>query len=397
MSSITDVHPDLAGLDPKALDRLTAWNKYLVETERLASSAVLVARHGHVGYHFACGEQRPGVPIAVDTIYRIYSMTKPIVSLALMQLFEEGKFQLTDPIKLFIPAFDKRRMTVFKSGTVQNYETEPCRRSITIKHVLTHTSGLSYGFTPASNPVDAAYRKAGLLPKGATAGKVPDRDKPDFSQGEFFDRLAAQPLLFQPGEHWFYGFNTDLCGYLVELLSGMPLQDFLSQRIFAPLKMVDTGFTVPPEKHHRFASNWMRRGATPGLGAVQPASAPRTGLKEISEATDEASYLFPKKEMFMSGGGGLASTTHDYYRFCACLLNGGTLDGERIISTATLKWMTSNHLTRRRLHSKRATVKRSRLALGLAWDSLCGSTPWRVASLVAWAITAGAGPPTPTS
>mmetsp|Transcript_76600 Transcript_76600/g.237180 ORF Transcript_76600/g.237180 Transcript_76600/m.237180 type:complete len:458 (-) Transcript_76600:74-1447(-) len=343
MASVGPVDPHLAGLSPAALRRLDRWNEDLVVQRKLANSATLVARNGHVGYCKFFGEQNPGKPCGPDTMYRFYSMTKPICSLGLMLLYEEGRFQLTDPVKLYVPCFDKKGMTVIAPGsTIDKWDTVPCKKQITMKHVLTHTSGLSYGFDPTgrSNVVDGLYRKAGLLSGGKRQGK-------DIPVADFFERLAKLPLQFQPGEYWAYGLNTDLCGYLIEVISGVELEEFLRTRIFEPLGMVDTGFTVPPEKRHRFATNWMRAGAARGIGADQSGNANTTGLEEVNDWSSTGSYFEEKENMYKAGGGGLVGTMRDYYRFCAMLLNGGELDGVRVASSATLNWMTSNHLTRR--------------------------------------------------
>ena len=318
--------------------RLGPWQERLVADQRLPCAQVAVVRHGKVCYQAQAGEQAPGTPLRADTIFRIYSMTKPIVSMALMMLYEEGRFQLNDPVKLWLgKQWSRESMRVFVRGNADLYETVPCKTSIRVWHLLTHTSGLTYGFDAHGvvNPVDALYHHAGV-----------GRTKPGLDLAEFVDKLATMPLMFQPGEHWHYGYNTDVVGRLVECISGLPLDEFLRTRVFEPLAMHDTGFHVPPAKRDRFAALFMPADLDPTLGPRKPASLTRaSGLVDISAPSDfnyrSVEELGDKK--MLSGGGGLVSTLADYTCFCQMLLRCGR--GEpALISRKTLEFMTRNFL-----------------------------------------------------
>ena len=320
--------------------RLGPWQERLVADERLPCAQVAVVRHGRVQYRAMAGMQNPGTPLRQDTIFRIYSMTKPIVSVALMMLYEEGKFQLNDPVKLWLgPKWGRKRMRVFvRGGTPDAYETVPCETSIRVWHLLTHTSGLSYGFDEhgQANPVDVLYHRSGVVKQRRGAALT-----------EFVDALAALPLVFQPGQHWHYGYNTDVVGRLVECISGQPLDEFLRARVFAPLGMYDTGFDVPPAKRGRFATLHMPRGGMASMGPGR-AGGPRTkGLLDI-DASATKGYR-TRAELggtkMLSGGGGLVSTLADYTKFCQMLLRGGQgPDHTRLLSRKTLQYMATNHL-----------------------------------------------------
>jgi len=255
----------------------------------------------------------------------------------LMMLYEECRFQLSDPVFLYLgDAWKKSKMRVWDldAGTAAKdgegkfiTKTKACRRNITVRDLLTHTSGLSYGFDESGqvNPVDTAYHSSGFL-------------KEPGGLADFVGKLAEMPLLFQPGSHWHYGFNTDVCAYLVEILSGKPLAEFLQERIFAPLGMVDTGFWLPPEKQHRFCDCYFD---TRSIGME--------GLANISKTKGQLTFLRQAAGTgHFWGGGGLVSTMHDYLRFCQCILNGGELDGARLVSVKTAEWMASNHLPQNR-------------------------------------------------
>lgn len=310
--------PEDIGLDPSRLAYIQNYFQSYVDRGKIAGFSTLISRHGEIA-HFEVAGQRDrerALPMEKDTIFRIYSMTKPITSLALMMLYEEGHFQLSHPVSRYIPAF--KNLKVWAGGTAEKYETKPCDREMTIRDLLTHTSGLTYGFM-YEHPVDALYRKAGI--EGANTV--------DLTLKEMVEALAGIPLLFSPGTHWNYSVSTDVCGHLVEVLSGRPLDEFLASRIFAPLGMSDTSFFVPKEKLDRFATNYFRD--------------PKTKKSGIMDVGDETS-TYAKPPKFLSGGGGLTSTITDYWRFCQMLLNGGELDGVRICSPKTIEFMTVNHL-----------------------------------------------------
>ena len=297
-----------------------------IDPGRIPGSLTLVARGAKPCYIEALGmrDVERARPMTEDTIFRIYSMTKPITSLAIMGLCERGLLGLNDPVHRFIPSWKK--LAVHKGGAWPQFVTEPCKRPMTVRDLLMHTSGLTYDFMRATN-VDRAYRKQGV-----------GLAKPGYTLQTMIEQLAELPLEFSPGERWNYSVATDVLGYLVERISGMSFADYLQQTIFDPLGMVDTAFEIAPDKLDRFASCYLR---DPGGAMV---------LQDDSQASQFAS------RSFYSGGGGLVSTLHDYFRFCQMLLNGGTLDGQRIIGSRTLAFMCRNHLPK--------GADMSRLAMG---------------------------------
>jgi CubicO group peptidase (beta-lactamase class C family) len=253
-----------------------------------------------------------------DTIFRIASMSKPITSVAIMMLYEDGKLLLTDPVSRFIPAFKNGR--VAKGGG-----TEPARRQISIRDLLTHRAGLSYGFFDGG-PVGNAYRSTGVSDGlTVTTGTL----------AENIDKLAAAPLVSEPGTEWHYGLSTDVLGRVVEVASGMSFDAFLRDRIFKPLGMNDTSFDVPDAKWSRFATVY----SPDGSGGIRPMKDPETFGNTVMSPL--AYYRSPKR--YFSGGAGLTSTIHDYGRFAQMLLNGGSLDGVRLLSPKTIELMTTSH------------------------------------------------------
>jgi CubicO group peptidase (beta-lactamase class C family) len=310
------VKPEEVGLSGERLTRIDQHlNQRYIRPKKISGTLTLVARHGKVAYLSPQGLmdiERHKV-MTEDTIFRIYSMTKPITSVALMMLYEEGYFQLNDQVYKYIPEW--RNLRVYDSGNHPLFLTTEPERPMTIRDLMTHTSGLTYGFMERTN-VDAAYRKLdiGVLGGGSTLRKM-------------IEKLTTLPLEFSPGTKWNYSVSTDVLGYLVEVMSGMPFNEFLKTRIFDPLKMGDTDFQVPPEKIGRFAANYSR----------QPD-------KTMKLEDDPGHSTYSKPPTFFSGGGGLVSTAADYYRFCQMLLNGGELDGVRILGRKTIELMTMNHL-----------------------------------------------------
>ena len=303
-----------AGFDEVRLGRITDHlRQHYIDPGKIAGCQVAVARHGHVAYHAALGARdlERNLPLADDTIFRIYSMTKPITSVALMQLYERGLFQLNDPVHRVIPAW--RDHEVYVGGMGERVETRPPESPMTFRHVLGHTAGLSYGAT--NHPVDQLYRAANV-----------HREQGETLQ-TFVDKLAEVPLHYTPGERWMYSYATDVCGHLVEALSGMPLDRYFAEHIFDPLGMRDTAFSVAPEKVERFAANYER--------------GPDKTLRLLDDPQGSPYRVHPT---FFSGGGGLTGTTADYLRFCEMLRRGGELDGERILGPRTLRLMTRNHL-----------------------------------------------------
>jgi CubicO group peptidase (beta-lactamase class C family) len=311
-----EVEAGEAGFDAGRLARVDRHFARYVDDGRLPGWLLLVARDGKVAHLATAGRRdvEAGLPVELDTIWRIYSMTKPITSVAAMSLYEEGAFELKDPVSRFIPSFADVR--VYRQGSAMNPVTEPAGEPVRIWHLLTHTAGLTYGFHHA-HPVDAMYRAAGF-----EWGSPPGMDLAGCC-----DAWASMPLLFQPGSEWNYGVSTDVLGRVVEVAAGKPLDEVLAERIFEPLGMTDTAFHVEAHDHDRLAALYAM---APGLAAPirydvmgEPAKSPPSML---------------------SGGGGLVSTAADYHRFCTMLLNGGELDGARVLGSRTLAYMTRNHL-----------------------------------------------------
>jgi CubicO group peptidase (beta-lactamase class C family) len=305
-----------AGMSAKVLDRVTGHLlKRYIEPGKIAGALPVVFRKGALAYFEPLGRMdiERDRPMQGDTLFRIYSMTKPITSVALMMLYEEGRFQLNDPVHRFIPQW--RDLRVYQSGVVPNFVTRPVDRAMTIVDLLTHMSGLTYGFMNRSN-VDHAYRKLGV--GGATPGTT---------LRDTIETLAELPLEFSPGTRWNYSVSTDVLGYLVEVMSGLSFDEYLRQRLFEPLGMLDTGFTLPESQMERFAANYSR--------------GPDKRLRLEDDPFDS---LYTRPRTFFSGGGGLVSTAHDYLRFCRMLVSGGSLDGVRILGRKTIELMTRNHL-----------------------------------------------------
>ncbi|HDY97249.1 MAG TPA: class A beta-lactamase-related serine hydrolase [Pseudomonas sabulinigri] len=305
----------VAGMDLSRLDRIgDHLDRAYLQPGKLPGTLTLVARRGEITWIKAQGlrDVERQLPVERDTLFRIYSMTKPITSIALMQLYEQGRFLLDEPVHKYIPAWKDLR--VYKTGSYPQMLTTPTQRPMTIRDLLTHQSGLTYGFMNRTN-VDAAYRSLKL---DGGPGHTLDR---------LIDELSRLPLEFSPGTAWCYSVATDVCGYLVQLLSGMSLDDYFSKHIFQPLRMPDTFFTVPQEKLSRFAACYQ----------YQPGDT-------FSLQDDPQNSSFAKAHGYLSGGGGLVSCIDDYYRFAQALANGGELDGARIIGRKTLEFMRMNHL-----------------------------------------------------
>ena len=315
MDTTVATTPEDVGLSSAQLGRVRGWAERLVESGKLAGVTTMVARRGRVAHLHSCGlaNREAGQAMAPDTIVRIYSMTKPLTSVAVMMLYEQGHFQLDDPVSQFLPCFTTMRVAA--GGQRGKIDTVPAARPITIRDLLTHTSGLTYGFMQ-STLVDARYRDEGI-----------DFQTADCTLGELVERAAALPLLAQPGAEWNYSIATDVLGHLVAVVSGEPFGDFLQHRVIEPLGMADTGFHVPAQKHARFAANY------------GPSSS--GGLTLLDDPANSR-YLAPRS--ICSGGGGLVSTAADYMRFCQFILGRGELDGVRLLGRKTVELMTSNHL-----------------------------------------------------
>jgi len=304
-----------SGLLPERIARIDEHLKtrYL-DSGKIAGAVTLVYRRDELAYFSPVGlmDIERGVPMAEDTIFRIYSMSKPITSVALMMLYEHGHFQLNDPVHRWIPSW--RELGVFEAGNDPRFMTRPCDRPMTIRDLLSHQSGLTYGFMERTN-VDAAYRKR----------EIGDRFERDLAAT--MQELASLPLEFSPGTAWNYSVSTDVVGHLVELISGERYDEYLRRHIFEPLGMVDTGFAVPEHQLDRFAACYERN-----------------RKKELRLQDDPQKSPYAKEPKFLSGGGGLVSTASDYLRFCRMLLNGGELDGARLLGPKTIELMTQNHI-----------------------------------------------------
>ena len=314
MSSLKVVSPASVGLDGKVMGNIRDYLKeQYVEPGKYVGTLTLVARKGEIAYLDALGfmDRENKKAMQEDAIFSIYSMSKPITSIALMQLYEKSLFRLDDPIHWHIPSW--RNLRVYESGLYPNFLTSRPKRHMTIKDLLSHMSGLTYDFMLRTN-VDAAYRKTKLQATGDLQAMI--------------DTLAQLPLEFSPGDQWNYSVSTDVCGYLVEHFSGMKLDKYFQKHIFDPLGMEDTGFSCAKEKVDRLASLYEQH-PKKGPVLVDPGGAKTARVK---------------KRKMLSGGGGLLSTMSDYYRFCSMLLNQGELDGTRIIGRKTLAMMASNHL-----------------------------------------------------
>ena len=304
-----------SGLSPARLARIDAFlqDRY-IGPGKIPGAVTLVARKGEIAHLSALGQAdvERGRALKDDAIFRIYSMTKPITSVALMMLVEEGKIALDDPVAKFIPSWSN--LGVFAAG-VGPFLTTPPTRPMQVVDLCRHTSGLTYGFQNRTN-VDAAYRKTEI-------GGIGQRTNLD----DMIASLSKLPLEFSPGESWNYSVSTDVLGYLVQVVSGLSFQDFVRTRITEPLGMIDSGFFVPPAKAARLPACYNHK---------------PTGGMALQDDPEKSPYL--AEPTFFSGGGGMVSTARDYHKFCAMLLAGGVADGQRFLSRKTIELMTANHL-----------------------------------------------------
>ena len=309
------VKPEQVGMSAERLARISSHlNSQYIEPGKIAGCTTLVARKGKICYLEALGQadRERNTAMQDDTLVRMYSMTKPITSVAIMMLFEQGKLALTDPVHRFIPEFKKLR--VYETGSYPAFMSSRPTRPMNVKDLLTHTSGLTYDFLRSTN-VDYTYRKM----------KIATWAEGDTNE-TLIEKLVQVPLEFNPGERWNYSVSTDVLGRVVEVVSGMPLRDYFEQSIFAPLGMTESGFEIDKDETNRFAACYQ----------FNPQGEP--GLQD-----DPLDSAFANRT-FDSGGGGLVSSISDYYKFCSMLLNGGELDGVRILGPRTVEYMTKNHL-----------------------------------------------------
>lgn len=310
------VDPAEVGFDARRLQRMDEHFAAYLSADLLTSWHVTICRDGKMAYCSGAGlaDREQARPVSADTIWRIYSMSKPITAVAALMLWEEGKFEMRDPVAKFIPSFASSQ--VWRSGTSLEPVLEPQTEPMQMWHLFTHTAGLTYGFM-YSHPVDELYRKAGM--EWGFPG--------DLDLAGVCDLLAAQPLLFQPGAEWNYSTSIDVLGRVVEVLSGQRLGDFLAERIFVPLTMSDTAFVVPESESDRVAALYYAQ--------------PETLRATRNSGADRRAVIEPKAH---GGGGGLFSTMSDYVRFAEMLRRGGEFAGHRLLSPRTVEYMASNHL-----------------------------------------------------
>jgi len=324
--------PEKVGFSADRLTRINTHMQRYIDNGKISGAATLIARGDHVVHNQCQGSRNieANLPITPETIFRIYSMTKPIASVALLMLYEEGHFQLSDPVSSLLPAFKETKVCV-RPGW---YEMELTAQApeMTIQDLLRHTAGLSYGFYQDS-PIDEQYRQTRML-------------SGEFDLEQMVDSIAALPLYYQPGTGWRYSVATDVVGRLVEVVSGQPLNEFLQIRIFEPLGMTDTGFWVPDGSVDRFASIYEAIGATTGVGVglSESADASETATPHLRLVDPNEQSRFVRNRTMFSGGGGLVSTMGDYLQFAKMMLNQGELNGERLLGRKTHELMTINHV-----------------------------------------------------
>jgi CubicO group peptidase (beta-lactamase class C family) len=308
--------PEAVGFSTQRLERLHTLMQQTVDKKQVAGIVTILARHGKVIDYRAYGQRdmASGAPMTKDVIFRDYSMTKPVTGVAMMILYEQGKWLPSDPIAKFIPEFAHLKVYKGVDSDGKSILVDP-DHAPTMRELMSHTAGFTYGFF-GNTPVDQMYRDAHLF------------DSKNLQ--EFIEKLAKLPLLYQPGKGWTYSMSMDVEGYIVEKLSGQKLPDFMRENIFNPLGMKDAGFYVPADKRNRFSAVY-----TTGPNGELVAAASSSSGRATDYATEPA---------MPSGGGGMVSTAADYYRFAQMLLNNGQLDGKRILAPATVKLMTSNHL-----------------------------------------------------
>ena len=339
------VAPAAVGFSPERLQRLDAAMAEVVAEGRVAGMTTFLARHGKVVQFKTYGDQKLGGPaMSRDTIFRIYSMTKPVTGVAMMMLYEEGKWRLDDPVTKFVPEF--RDLKVMNGVDAAGKPIlEPMKRPPTMRELMSHTGGFGYALSD-SHPVDRMFRDQEVLRANGLQAMI--------------DKMKGIPLRSQPGAEWYYSASVDVQGYIVEKLSGRTLGQFFDERIFRPLKMKDTAFFVAPEKVGRLAAMY---------------SGP-TG--KLVESTGPSPQDFTKPPPLESGGGGLTSTTTDYARFAQMLLNGGQLDGARLLSPASVELMRINHIPEAALKAPRS---RYNDAVGFGLDFQVVADPRKAGSL----------------
>lgn len=329
-SDLPTAKPEEVGVSSEKVQELSTFMQSLVDDEKIAGGVTMMARHGKVIHLEAVGmaDIEEKKPMTTDAIFRMASMTKPITSVAVMKLWEEGKLGLDDPVSKYIPEFKNPKVLV----RVDPLETRPANREITIRHLLTHTSGLGYNFTDTIGPI---YDRHGI-----TGGLC---NITETTLEEMMKKLAGVPLLFHPGNDWEYGLSTDVLGRVVEVASCMTLDRFIAEEIWQPLQLTDTFFKAPSEKKERLVAAYFSS---------------ENGIERLEDGdslpdSQTPDYPYHDSHRYFSGGGGLCSTLRDYMRFCQMLLNGGNLDGKQLLSRNTVKMMTVDQLDGKRIPAEK--------------------------------------------
>ncbi|HEU5168868.1 MAG TPA: serine hydrolase domain-containing protein [Chitinophagaceae bacterium] len=349
---LQSVRPETEGISSERLKQIDANIDQWIKEEQLNGATAIILRNGKIVYYksFGFANKQQNIPMKNDNIFRIASMTKPIISVAAMILYEEGKFLLTDPVSKFIPEFKNAVVLNKYNASDTTYTTVPAKREITMRDILSHTSGIGYAQI-GSATANAIYYKNKINGGIGT---------PYSTLKDVITRLAKLPLMVQPGEEFYYGLNTDVLGYLIEVISGMPLDKYLQQKIFEPLGMKDTYFFLPKEKQARLVSLYTQQGSQTKLRMQD----------SLISLNGTFSRDFPKTPngTYFSGGAGLASTAYDYALFGQMLLNGGELNGKRILSPGTIRLMTSNQIEDLLMWGDANKTRRFGLGFGILTD-----------------------------
>lgn len=330
------VAPEAVGLSSARLAKVSGFMRSHIEDKKMAGAVVLIARHGKIAYFETFGEADVGKPMQRDTMFRICSMTKPVVTLAILQLYEDGKLLLSDPVAKYIPEFAHPKVIeMLPPGSDPAFRLVPAKRDITIKDLLTHTAGLPYPFASEWYPKDRLLAQMHKLYE--EAGISSGMYETEGTIGDMVKRLARLPLASQPGEAFVYGLAADVSGYLVEVVSGQKLDDYIGEHIFKPLKMTDSYFFVPEDKQSRLSQVWKSdwHGKLEKIGP---------GPHQEGDYRYSPTFQIQGSKTFLSGGVGMVSTPYDYFRFAQMLLNKGELDGVRLVSRKTVELMTTNQI-----------------------------------------------------
>lgn len=333
---IKTVRPEDVGLSSPRLERISNMMRGTIEEKKMAGAVVLVARHGKIAYLESFGRADTDKPMQKDTMFRVCSMTKPLVTVAILQLYEEGRLLLSDPVAKYIPEFAHPKVIeMLPPGSNPAFRLVPAKRDITIKDLLTHTAGMPYSFASEWYPKDRLLRQMHVLYE--EAGISSGMYETEGTIGDMVKRLARLPLASQPGEAFIYGMAADVQGYLVEVVSGMKLDDYITAHIFKPLKMNDSYFFVPESKQDRLSAVW-KSDWHGKLEKVLP------GPHREGDYVYSPTFQTQGPKTYLSGGVGMVTTANDYFHFAQMLLNKGELDGVRVVSRKTVELMTTNQI-----------------------------------------------------